>query len=99
MPESIDPYDNTAYVAFVHNLPQNVLIMNIASHAFAALLSAFVAARIAQSQKFPIGLIAGLVLFAFVGMTLFMVPYPKWVLGVDISFVLLAGWLGAKLGS
>lgn len=99
MPESIDPYDNEAYVAFVHNLPQEMLVLNILSHAIAALLAAFVAARIADNQKLPMGLMAGMVLFAFVLMTLFMVPYPKWVLGADVALVLFSGWIGAKLGS
>lgn len=62
-------------------------------------LAVYIAAKIAHSHKFILSLFPAVILFISTTFYLLMMPFPKWMLLVNIIGVLATAYLAAKRGA
>ena len=98
-PVNLDIGDATAMAAYIETLPVGAFLFVIASYFIGTFGGSLVACRIAASQPMLFaGLVGGLMLIA-TAMNVAMIPHPLWFVVLAIIAIIIAAWLGQKLGS
>lgn len=99
MPEDLNIHDHERLLDWKKSIPNKLLMIEIIFHVLAGFLSSFLAARIADSYKFYIGIFIGLLFVVSTIVNAFSLPHSFWMTALDIFGVLIFVYLGAKLGS
>lgn len=92
-----DSGDREAMAAYVASQPPETLALIVVGSAVAAFVGAAVAARFAGRGERPGWIVAGLLLLATAA-NFAMIPHPIWMVLSAVIAILVAGWLGAKVG-
>ncbi|MEM7167052.1 MAG: hypothetical protein AAF581_16430 [Planctomycetota bacterium] len=99
-PEGVDPADIESIKANMHLYEARHFVVPFLAHGLGTLVGAAIAALIAPKNKlryaFGIGFFF---LLGGIAMT-FLVPFPKWVMIVDLGCCYIPmAWIGGKMGS
>lgn len=96
-PAGLDLRDPSVANAFIAGMPPAVLGLLVIAWVAAALVGAFVAARLAGSQRMLLGVLVGLLVGAGNVYSAMTVAHPPWVVAANVALPPLAAWLGAWL--
>jgi len=98
MPEGYDPNDMESIIATTPQFTTIHWLIPFIAHAVNALVSAFIAAKIATTKKMVFAFsLGGFVLLGGIIAT-FLIPAPVWFIAVDLSLAYLPmAWIGGKL--
>lgn len=80
-------------------MPVGYYWFNIASHIIGAFGAGLVAAIINKKHKLKIGIVAALVILTLTFIMNYNSTFPNWVKASDVSLTILAGAIGALIGS
>jgi len=97
MPEDLIVNDEATYVAFFESLPQSVYYWILSSHLVGALITGFLAYKIALTKKKMLGLISIALLIGLILYSIIIMPSPIWLKIVDPILILVIGYLGIYL--
>ena len=97
MPEGLIVNDEASYVAFFESLPQSVYYWILATHLAGALITGFLAYKIALTKKKMLGLISIALLICLVLYSIIIMPSPLWLKFIDPILILVFGYLGIYL--
>jgi len=78
--------------------PDAAFIIVIVSHVVAVFLTGMIASLISRKDRFTVGIIAALLLFAFILVENFTFEYPKIYMMVDVLLTAVFGFAGASFG-
>lgn len=99
LPEGVDPQSTESLKANIHLFTPQHFIMPFLAHALGTLVGAFVAAKIAATDKMKFAI--GLGVFFMLGgiAAAFMIPAPAWFIALDliVAYIPMA-WVGGKVG-
>lgn len=97
--EDINMEDTEAFQEFIASLPLEAFLFIILANAMGALMAALIASKLAESNRFYLGLVAGLFIFLGALIMEVSIPGPGWLLPVDLLSTAMMTLIGAKLGS
>jgi hypothetical protein len=98
--EGIDPKDMEALATIMPSLDFNFFIFPFLGHALGTLVGAWVAAKIARTNKMIYSLLIGSLFFIGGVMVNYMITGPLWFTIVDLSLAYIPmAWLGGKLAT
>ena len=97
-PVDLDWQDTEAVRTFIGTLPTGAFLFVIASYFIGAFCGTLAACKIAGSNRFVFALIVGGLMLAATAMNLVMIPHPMWFSVLAIIAIVVAAWLGLKLG-
>lgn len=97
-PENLDWTDTLDRNTYIASLPDAAFLIVIGSHILGAFLTGLIASLITRKDRFTIGIIAGLLLFAFVLVANFTHEYPKLYMMSDVLLTAISGFSGAAFG-
>jgi hypothetical protein len=80
-------------------MPVGYYWFNIASHIIGAFGAGLVAALINKKYKLKLGIVAALVILVLTFIMNYNSSFPNWVKASDVSLTILAGAIGALIGS
>lgn len=90
--------DREAMRLYVASQPIGALATMLVGWTLAALAGSWVASRFAGHVQWPGWVVAGL-FFLATAFNFFLVPHPVWMVVAGTVSILVAGWLGANIGS
>ncbi|MGB0870652.1 MAG: hypothetical protein ACPG6V_07985 [Flavobacteriales bacterium] len=99
VPEGVNPEDIESIKLHFHLYEPKHFIVPLLAHGFGTLCGAFVATKVALSQKKIFAILIG-ILFSFGGMMMvyYLPNQPLWVIICDLGLAYLPmGWLGYKI--
>jgi len=97
-PDKLDWLDTAHRNEYIASLPDAAFLIVIGSHILGAFLAGLIAALITRKDKFTIGILAVLFIFAFVLVANFTHEYPKLYMMFDVLLTGVAGFAGAAFG-
>lgn len=97
-PEGVNPADMESLAENMHLFKVKHFIMPFLAHAIGTVIGAFLAAKIAATQKISLAIAVG-VFFLLGGIAnAFMLPAPTWFAIVDLTLAYIPmAWLGGRL--
>lgn len=98
MPSGANMSDPAAVSAFLRTVPLTALLVVLLGWTVAIFAGTFTAARLARKGEWPGWIVLALFLAA-TGANFFMIAHPVWFVAASVAAILLAGWLGARLGA
>lgn len=98
-PEGLDPADKEVFAAYIGSLPTLAFLLIISSFVLGALIGAFITSKMAETQKFNLGIFTGFILFVSTFTALTIIPNPLWVVLTGILLTLISLYFGAKWGA
>ena len=97
-PEGVDVTDMESLRTSMHLFKAHHFIFPFLAHALGTLVGAFLAARIAATHKWRVGLIIGAFFLLGGSVTAFSLPTPVWFIVVDlVAAYLPMTWLGVTM--
>ncbi len=97
-PADLDWTDGNHRDLYIASLPDAAFIIVIASHMLGAFLAGLIASLVCRYDRFSTGIIAALLIFAFVLVANFTHEYPKLYMMIDVLLTAVAGFAGAAFG-
>ncbi|WP_449397689.1 hypothetical protein [Chryseobacterium wanjuense] len=93
-PEGLKPTDIEGFKTYVENLPFMGKFIVILGYALGALLSGFVATKVANNNKPTAAIICGIIFMFFTIYNMVVLPTPIWfwVLGIVVWGLVLVGY-------
>ncbi len=93
-PEGLKPTDIEGFKTYVENLPFMGKFIVILGYALGALLSGFVATKVANNNKPTAAIICGIIFMFFTIYNMVVLPTPIWfwVLGIAVWGLVLVGY-------
>lgn len=94
LPAGLKPTDMEGFKTYVENLPFMGKFIVILGYALGALLSGFVATKVANNNKPTAAIICGIIFMFFTIYNMVVLPTPAWfwVLGIAVWGLVLAGY-------